>query len=126
MEMALLGVHRDAGVVAHVFVCTGGDVEKGSLSAVGVSHQRDADIMVPFLGHMGQGPFQPLRFFQVSGKRLQVFVTCERLAGLLFGDHLDLPGFLPPQGYFVADDFVFDGSLPWIKPISMRRLRKLP
>ena len=111
MEFSFLGVYRDAGIIAHVLMGARCNVEQGSFSTVGVSHQGYADVVVPFLGHMGQGFFQPLRLFEVCGQRLQVLVAHQGLAGLLFGNDLNLAGFFPPQGYLVADDFVFNGIL---------------
>ena len=111
LEMAFLGIHGDAGVVAHVLVAAGGNVEQGGFAAVGVAHQRNADIMVPFLRHMGQGAVQALFIFQVSGQGLQVFIRPEGLAGFLVRHHLNLPGLFPPEGHFIADNLVFDGVL---------------
>ncbi len=107
--MAFLGVHGDARVVAHMLMGAGGDVEQGGLAAVGVSHQRHADVMVPLFGHVGQGPVQPLLLLQVAGEGLQVLVAHQGLPRLLFRHHVDQARLLPPEGYFVADNLVFDG-----------------
>ena len=109
--MPFLGIHRYAGVVAHMLVAAGGNVEKGSLAAVGVSHQGHADVVVAFLGHMGQGLVQALFIGQVSGKGLEMLVAHQGLAGLLLRHHLNLAGFFTPQRYLVADNLVFNRVL---------------
>ena len=111
LEVALLGIHGDAGVVAHVLVAAGGNVEQGGFAAVGIAHQRYAYIMVPFLSHMSQGTVQALFVFQIPGERLQVFVGFEGFAGLRLRHHLYLFGLLPPERDFIADNLVFDGIL---------------
>ena len=119
MEVAFLGVHRDAGIIAHMLVGAGCDVEQGCLAAVGIAHQGDTDIVMAFLGHVGQGLGQALLLLEVSGQGLEVFVVDEGLAGLLLRDDLDLTGLLPAQGNFIADDFVFNG-------IAERRVQHHP
>ena len=94
-----------------MLVAAGGDVEKGRFSAVGVSHQGYADIVMALLGHMGQGAVQPFFLFQISREGLQVLVAHQGFAGLLLGNHLYLPGLLSPERDFIADDFIFNRVL---------------
>ena len=63
--MTFLRIHRHAGVVAHMLVGTGGDVEQGGLSAVGIAHQGDADHVIALLGQMLQGHVQALTLLHV-------------------------------------------------------------
>ena len=94
-----------------MFVAAGGDVEQGRFAAVGVAHQRNADVVVPLLRHVGQGSVQALIVFQIPRKGLKMLIGPESLPGFFFRHHFNLPGFLPPEGNFIADNFVFDGVL---------------
>ncbi len=109
--MAFLGIHGYAGIVAHMLVAAGGDVEQGSLAAVGVAHQGHADVVMALLGHVGQGAVQAFIVVQVAGKGLEVLVAAEGFAGLFLRHHLNLPGLFAAERYFIADNFVFDGVL---------------
>ena len=109
--MPFLRVHRHAGIVAHVLVRTGSDVEKGGLAAVGVAHQGDADDAVPFLRQVREGLVQAFAFGHVLGQALQMLVADEGLAGLGLIHDLDLFRLFPAERDPVSDDFIFDRVL---------------
>ncbi len=106
--MPLFRIDRHAGVVAHVLVGPGSDVEQGGLPAVGIAHERDADYMVPLLGQMGEGAVQPFAFGHFLGQALQVLVADEGFAGFVVIDHFDQIRLFAPEGNLVTDDFVFN------------------
>ena len=106
--MPLFGVHGYAGIIAHMFMGAGSDVEQRSLAAVGVAHQGDADDMAPLLGQVPQGRVQPLLLLHLLRKSLEVFVCLEGFPRFRLGCHLNLAGFFPPEREFVADNLVFN------------------
>ena len=123
---AHLGVDGDTAVVAHTFVCARGEVEEGSLSAVGVADKRHVDDMVQTVGllfsheHLvaqcllvGVLRVDSLRvddlfaFFLVSVFELFVFL------GLVDRNHLNVVGLAVSQRHLVAHDFVLYRVLQW-------------
>ena len=114
-EVAFLGVHRHAAVVADVFMAAGGDVEKGGLAAVGVADEGHADDVAALLGDMGQGLVEELPVHLVGAGRmleaLEVLVGVERLRGLGLGHDINILRFGAPQGDLVAQHLVFDRVL---------------
>ena len=111
LEMSLFRIHRHTGIVAHVLMGAGGDVEQGGLAAVGIAHQGDADHMVPLFGQVREGLVQALLLIHVVRKSLKMLVADEGLAGLHLIHDLDLLRLFPAEGDLIADDFVFDGIL---------------
>ena len=49
-DVARLGGHGDAAVIAHVFAPAGDDVEEGRLAAVGVTDEGYVDLVLSFYG----------------------------------------------------------------------------
>ena len=106
--MPFLGIHRNAGVVSHVLMGAGGDVEKGSLAAVGVPYEGNSDDMVPLFGDMGESSVQPVLLVQISRKRLKVLVALKGFAGLFFADDFYHLSLLSSEGDFITYDFIFN------------------
>ena len=108
VEEALLGIHRDAAVVAHMLVRAAGDVEQRGLPAIGVAHQRHVD-GAPFAqGHA-------LQRFVVQGDVLvqslgRLFLP-EQGLGLLFADDFYHLGLLPAEGNLVPHHLIFNRVL---------------
>ena len=119
VEVALLGVDSHAGVIAHMFVAAGGDVEERCLAAVGIAYQRDTDMMAALLGQTLHELLQLLRRVGCGHTDLRLMrlermlVLCLRalnmLLGLALAQHFDHRGFLTAEGYFVTDYLVDDG-----------------
>ena len=109
LKVPFLGVYGYAGVIAHVFMASGSDVEEGGLSAVGIAHKGHANHMVALLCDMCQSLVQTFFFLHVSGEGLQMLVVHEGLLGLFLSDDFNLLRFLAAQRNLVADDFIFDG-----------------
>ena len=104
-ELSFLGVDSDSAVVSYVLVGTGGYVEKGCLSAIGVAHEGNANAVAAFFGKFGNLPVQNGR------ERLSGMFCRDMLFGLFFADYLYLGGFFAAERYFISEDFVFDRVL---------------
>ena len=109
--MPFFRIDRHAGIVAHVLVRAGRDIEQGGLAAVRVAHQGDADDAVPLFRQMREGLVQALPLGHVLGQALQMLVADEGLAGLRLIHHIDLIGLLAAEGNLIADDLIFNRVL---------------
>ena len=114
-EVARLGVHRHAAVVAHMLVSSRGYVEERRFATVGVAHQRHGNHATSVGRHRLHAAFQLqpcLLAFAVigleGGQRRgggQAFVV----ARFSFAYHLHEFGLLATQRNLIAHDFVFNG-----------------
>ncbi len=105
LELAFLCVDRDSAVISYVLMGTGGYVEKGCLSAIGVAHEGNANAVAAFFGKFGNLPVQNGR------ERLSGMFCRDMLFGLFFADDLYLGGFFAAERYFISEYFVFDRVL---------------
>ena len=88
-----------------MLVGTGGYVEKGCLSAIGVAHEGDAQAVAALFGKFGDFPVQNGRegFSGVFGGYMQL--------GFFFADHLYLRCLFAAKRYLIPEYFVFDRIL---------------
>ena len=90
---------------------SGCDVKERCFTAIGISHKRNTDGVVTFIGNVGHGFSHPPGFFHIGRKSLKVLIAYQRLPGFLFRNHFYLTCFLSPERNFIADYFIFDGVL---------------
>ena len=101
-ELSFLGVDRDSAVISYVLMGTGGYVEKGCLSAIGVAHEGYAQAVAALFSKFGDFPVQ-------NGREGFSGMFCGDMQfGLFFADNLDLRGLFAAQRYFISQYFVFD------------------
>ena len=92
LEHALLGIHGDTAVIAHMLMASGGDIEKRGLSAIGISHQGDLYHLAALFGQCSHLPFKP---GLVTGLQCRQGLTSrQELLCFSLTDNLDLGRFL--------------------------------
>ena len=98
VELPLLGRHRHAAVVAHVFMPARCVVEQRGLAAVRVAHQGDGDALA-----LVQGGAAHLLLLHDGLRR-----GLHRLRHLLLAHHLDEGGLAAAERHLVAHHLVFN------------------
>ena len=120
-----------------MLVGSGGDIEKGSLAAIGIADEGDTYLVSPLLGDVAESLLEPLVLREVGRERLEVLVGNERFQSVLISDDLDGGRLFPPERDLVAKDLVLDGVLqrsvqdypdflPLYKPHLYQPLTKAP
>ena len=83
VEVSHLGIDRHAGVVAHPFMGSAGDVEQRGFSTIGIAHKDNIEFMFLDACHTLHNVLAV-----VSKQRVQVGVRCLPRLGLFFVDYL--------------------------------------
>ena len=105
IKIPLLGIYRNATVIAHMLVRTGSDVEKRSFTTVGISHQSHI-----YGAAFAEGQLLQLIFAQmhVFAQPLVVIGLHSLLLSFLLTDNLYHLSLLPTKRNLISHCFVFD------------------
>ena len=105
VKISLLGIYRNATVIAHMLVRAGSDVEKRSFTTVGISHQSHI-----YGAAFAKGQLLQLIFAQmhVFAQPLVVIGLHSLLLSFLLTDNLYHLSLLPTKRNLISHYFVFD------------------
>ena len=113
-ETSFLGVHCHPAVVAHMLMAARGDVEKGSLAAVGIADKGHPYFVLPFVCEFRHLPVQEGLFFIVAGiQDFRRMLGGYMLLDFIFAQDLYALRLFPPERHPVSEHFIFDRVLQW-------------